>query len=65
MKTWKLIGSDADLNTLLKAISERFYYSPVYAEVDASGWLIGNSKGIIEGARIVKKGKRFRFEIAI
>lgn len=63
--TWKLIGSHAELPALLKAISERFYYSPVHAEANGAEWFVVNSKGILEGVRIVKKGKRYRFEMSV
>ena len=62
-KTWKLIGSDASLPELLKAISERFYYTPVACTIHNGEGVLSNSKGVLEGVRIVKKGKRYRFEM--
>jgi hypothetical protein len=62
-KTWTLIGSHGQLPELLKAISERFYYSPVSVAMHGKEGVLSNSKGILEGVRIVKKGKRYRFEM--
>lgn len=61
-KTWTLIGSHASLPELLKAISERHYYSPVSVTMHNREGVLSNSKGILDGVRIVKKGKRYRFE---
>lgn len=63
--TWKLIGSHASLPELLKAISERFYFAPVSVEMQEKEGILSNSKGVLEGVRIVKKGKRYRFEMAV
>lgn len=63
-QTWTLIGSHASLPELLKAISERFYYSPVSVAMQGKEGILSNSKGILDGVRIVKKGKRYRFEMA-
>lgn len=62
-KTWTLIGSHGQLPELLKAISERFYYSPVSVAMEGKEGVLSNSKGVLEGVRIVKKGKRYRFEL--
>lgn len=62
-KTWTLLGSDSSLPELLKAISERFYYSPVSVTMHNREGVISNSKGTLDGVRIVKKGKRYRFEL--
>lgn len=65
MRTTKLIGSSPNLETLLKAICERYFYSQVEAREEAGKWFLVNSKGIINGFHIVKKGKRYRFEMVL
>lgn len=62
-KTWTLIGSHGQLPELLKAISERHYFTPISVTMQGKEGVLSNSKGILEGVRIVKKGKRYRFEL--
>lgn len=61
MKT-KLIGSAPTIEMLLKGITE-FYCGTDIRLVGTIGLFdVHNSKGKIEGVRVVKKGKRYRFE---
>ena len=59
----KLIGSGPTLDKLKDAIAKYFYSPDIeLKEVSDGVWEVHNSKGKIEGFRVVKKGKRFRFE---
>lgn len=59
MKTqYKLIGSSSTLDDLLKGAIKYWHGSNIRFE----GEQVFNSKGLIEGFRVVKKGNRYRLE---
>jgi len=61
MKT-RLIGSAPDIDQLIKLIETKYFYSKIHL-VEACGFFtVHNSDKKIEGFRVIKKGKRFRFE---
>ena len=61
MKT-TLLGSSSTLDGI-KSVITKFYYgekelSPVYA----NEWQIIGKNGVLNGVRVILKGKRYRFE---
>jgi len=63
MKT-KLLGSASSLEQLKDGIQKFFYSSNIVLNGnDKDGYTISNSKGVIEGVKVVLKGKRYRFEM--
>ena len=63
MKT-KLVGSTPSLETMLEHLENNYFFSKIeISESDKPGhYTLANSKGIIEGFRIIKKKNRFRLE---
>ncbi len=59
----KLIGSTSDLDQLKDMVFKWFYSEISLVPDGLRQWKIHNSKGEIEGCRIVLKGKRYRFEM--
>lgn len=58
----KLLGSASTLERIT-ALAGRYYYSQVQAVESSPGaWAVHNSKGAIDGVRIIRKGARYRFE---
>lgn len=66
MTTYKLIGSASDLYSLLENLKKNWYWSEAHAiETDVPEiFSVASSKGLMEGLRIIKKGRRYRLEIA-
>jgi len=65
-KSFKLVGSDGSLESLIKGISKWFFGSQIsLQQINSKEWDVYNSKGLIEGVRVISKGKRYRFEIEV
>lgn len=65
---YKLIGSDSDLNNLLKNIEQKYFFNNVKVikiKEKPIIFSIYNSFGEIYGYRIILKNNRYRFEITI
>ena len=58
---YKLVISSPSLEALLESTTKFFYFSNIRFEEDR----VYNSKGLIEGFRVAKKGKRYRLEMSI
>lgn len=58
---YKLMISSPSLEALLDCTSKFFYSSNIRFEGDK----VYNSKGLIEGFRVAKKGNRYRLEMSI
>lgn len=58
---YKLVISSPSQEELLKATIKFFYGSNIRFENDQ----VFNSKGLIEGFRVVQKGKRYRLEMKV
>jgi len=60
----KLIGSAPNLEMMKAGIVKFFCGTQVTLEGnDKEGYTVSNSSGVIEGCRVVLKGKRYRFEM--
>ena len=59
----KLIGSHTSLESLKLRIENYFYSAIELKPVDHEVWELSNSKGIIEGFRVIKSKGRYRFEL--
>lgn len=62
MKT-VLLGSAPDFIIIQKVISAFFYGSPFTLRENKKDWTVINYKGDETKLRIIKKGKRYRFEM--
>lgn len=62
-KVIKLLATASDEKNIIKLISE-FYYGATISlkSVGNKIYKVNNLNGLIGGVRVVKKGKRFRFE---
>ncbi len=63
--TSKLLGTSPSLESVKKLLADFWYgdakdYS--FNEVSDNEWTINNSKGLVDGFRIIKKNNRYRFE---
>jgi hypothetical protein len=58
---WVLLASSATKQGIEKCIKEFYKYNSICI-VDVENGTVSNAKGIINNVRIIKKGKRFRFE---
>lgn len=62
----KLIGSAASLTQLKEEMEKRYFYSEIgLLQMTETHWKVMNAMGDkqIEGFHVVKKGKRYRFEM--
>lgn len=61
---WRLIGSDGTIERLQKDIVNYFYGSQIeLIEVNDKLWNVKGKNGVMSHYRVIKKGKRYRFEI--
>lgn len=63
--TAKLLGTTATLDRMQYLLADYWYGNPKnysFNEISDKEWTINNSKGIVSGFRIIKKGNRYRFE---
>lgn len=60
----KLLASAETKDGILRAISSYYVGSSIelIASKNMHSWHVHNSKGAIDGVRVVIKGKRYRFE---
>lgn len=58
---YKLVISSPNIEALLESTTKFFYFSNIRFEGDK----VYNSKGLIEGFRVAKKGNRYRLEMSI
>ena len=63
-KTWKLCGSAATVEKLEPGIVRFYYGTKMRIRDDMQVQRVSDGK-ILDGVRVVKKGKRFRFEILL
>ncbi len=64
MKTVTLLASAPSLDRITKMVNQYFYSNSIELHEDSSGvYSLINSKGKIDGCRVVKKKNRFRFEM--
>ena len=64
MPKGKMIGSDGSLDGIKSGIAKYFYSPNIELKPAGEGiWQVVNSKGPIDGTRVVEKGGRFRFEM--
>lgn len=62
--TWKMVGSHGSLEGLKETIKKNWSWSTVeFKETGTDTWDVYSGKGLVEGLRVVKKGKRYRFEM--
>jgi hypothetical protein len=59
----KLIGSSNSIEHLNALVCKYFYSQVSFIAQPDGTWLIQNSKGFIEGFRVVNKTGRYRFEL--
>ena len=63
---YRLVGSAGSLEDLIDLISKKFYSKNISVQqVNEKQWDVCNANGLMEDARIVSKGKRFRFEYKV
>ncbi len=64
MKTVTLLASAPTLERITKLVNKFFYSNSIELHEDSSGvYSLINSKGKIDGCRVIKKKNRFRFEM--
>jgi hypothetical protein len=64
MKTVTLLASAPTLERITKLVNQYFYSTSIELHEDSSGvYSLINSKGKIDGCRVIKKKNRFRFEM--
>lgn len=64
MKTVTLLASAPSLDRITKMVNQYFYSTSIELHEDSSGvYSLINSKGKIDGCRVIKKKNRFRFEM--
>lgn len=64
MKTWKLMGSAASINDLISLMHSKLGWNVLgLNETSEKTYNVINSKGAIEGVRVLVKGKRYRLEM--
>ncbi len=63
MTNWKLIGSASTLEDLRKMMIAKLYWSEVNFKEMNDHYIVGNSKGVVQGIRVIKRNKRFRLEM--
>jgi len=61
--TTKTIATSPSIERMMKIVGD-YYYSPNISLVPVNDklYLVHNSKGIIQGVNVIKKGKRFVFQ---
>lgn len=60
---WMLLGSAPTEDRIIKIISQYFYSSNIeLIPFSENVFVISTLKGVLEKFRVIKKGKRFRFE---
>ena len=61
--THQTLGTSPSIERMVSLI-EKFYYSKTISLVPVNDkeYLIHNSKGVIKGVNVIKKGKRFIFQ---
>lgn len=64
-QTFKLLGSAPTVEMLLKGVTAYFCGSDIRFEGTIGLFQVHNSKGRIEGFRVIKKGSRYRFEMEV
>ena len=59
----KTIATSPSIERMMKIVGE-YYYSPNISLVPVSKniYIVHNSKGVIQGVNVIKKGKRFVFQ---
>lgn len=58
-----LIGSAGSLDTLNSLVKKMWGWDTViFTPVSENEWSVSSFKGVVSGLRVVKKGKRYRFE---
>ena len=62
MPKWKLCGSAPTLETMESGITRYYYGTKMRIRDDLQVQRISDDK-ILEGVRVVKKGRRYRFEM--
>jgi hypothetical protein len=60
--TTTLLASSSTEQGIAKLVKDFYRYNKV-CEIDFANGTISNANGIIKTARVIKRGKRFRFEI--
>jgi hypothetical protein len=64
MKTVTLLASAPTMERITKLVNQYFYSTSIELHEDSSGvYSLINSKGKIDGCRVIKKKNRFRFEM--
>lgn len=62
---WKLVGS-GPFEKLKQGIRDYFGGTDVlFTEVSPDSFTLSNSRGLMDGFRVIKRGKRYRFEVYI
>lgn len=61
--SYKLYASSDSLNGVNRQINEWLATEVILVPMGVNLWGVTNRNGIIDGWRVIKKGKRYRFEI--